>query len=107
VGGSIFVGNGVIQVNGVVDDDVSAKKVTATIRDAEVPDTEVNINLTCVVPGGASVPCDSALNPARIQYFASYAPGPRPAHYILTTTATDGVGGTSTVVQDIIIISYL
>lgn len=105
--GTIYAGHGAIAVNGVVIDDVSAKKVRATVRDAIVPDTEVAVTLTCQVPPtGESVPCDSASNPPRIQYSGSFLTS-RPGHYILTTTATDAVGFSTTTVQDIIILSPL
>lgn len=104
--GTLFVGHGAIRANGVVVDDVTAKKVTATIRDALVPDTEVAIVLTCSVPDGQTVPCDAATNPPRIQYRGQYLPA-RPGHFILTTTATDAAGATTTVVQDILVLSPL
>lgn len=102
--GSVYVATGAIKVNGVVEDDVVAKSVTATIKDAITPDAAVPVTLSCVIPGGERVPCDAASNPQRIQYFGTYLPT-RPGHYILTTTATDAVGFSTTVIQDVVIVS--
>lgn len=108
--GTIFVGHGPIYVTGVVIDDVSAKKVTATVKDALIPDTEVELLLQCSnpnsIPAGESVPCDSATNPFKIQYRANHLVA-RPGHYVLTTTATDAAGASVTTVQDVIILSPL
>jgi hypothetical protein len=104
--GSYFIGHGPLDINGVIVDDVSAKKVVVTVRDAEIPDTTVTVTLTCFVPGGNGIPCDSASNPQRIQYRGTHLPS-RPGHYVVTTTATDGAGRQSVLVQDVIVLSHV
>lgn len=101
--GTTYVGHGAIRVNGVVVDDVQARKVTATIRDNLVPMTEMQVVLRCK-DGANVVPCESATNPARVQYDANFLP-PRPGHYVLTVRGEDGVGNRASAVQDIIILS--
>lgn len=106
--GTIYAGHGAIKVNGVIIDDVVAKRVAVTIKDVLVPDTEMVVNLTCFNPdaGGATIPCNSVTNPPRIQYTANVLVA-RPGHYLVTTNAEDATGATSTYVQDVIILSPL
>lgn len=102
--GQSYIGHGRIFANGVVVDDVQAKKVTATIRNANIPDSEQAIQLTCFNPDafGTAVPCNATqqANPWRIQYTGSVTPG-LPGQYLLTISAEDGLGQTAEVTQEI------
>lgn len=103
-----YAGFGAIEVNGVVIDDVQAKKVSATVRNALVPGAEeMPITLQCYNPdaSGNNVPCNasSSVNPYRIQYAGRYFT-PVPGQYTITVTAEDGAGQISTAVQQVFIL---
>lgn len=109
--GTYFAGNGVVDVNGTVYDDVSAKQVVASVAPADaIPGGPYPVILRCRTvdpePTGSPTACDSALNPARISFRGSWLP-PRPGVFTLTVTATDAAGKVTTKRQTLIVLSSL